>query len=227
MKKVLVLGVSVAMLLSFTLQAEAGFNLGSIANKAANKAVDSVLSDGKKQTNTNKQSSTGKQQKQEQQNKSRDTVRPQTTGNKATDDVDGSRPTAWVGTLDPLPPDALEERPDWFDNRTHIWAMTNGRLVAEYENMEQWRTYAKQHGLGWVEPDMFRYDELGREIQDRIRGLERYRNDMDAGWGDIAVRSAQSAEYKRAVASNVEPLRKYGLKLGNAAMLIGYHPERN
>ena len=43
MKKVLALGASVVMLLSFTLQAEAGFNLGNIANKIANKAVDSEM----------------------------------------------------------------------------------------------------------------------------------------------------------------------------------------
>ena len=135
MKKILALAASVTMLFSFTLQAEAGFNWSGIANKAANKAVDSVLSGGKKQANTNKQSANGKQQGQEQQTKADNTVRPQTTGNKARDTVDGSKPTAWVGTLDPLPPDALEERPDWFDNRTHIWAMTNGRLVAEYENV--------------------------------------------------------------------------------------------
>ena len=48
MKKILALGASVAMLLSFTLQAEAGFNLGGIANKIANKAVDSAMNSGSK-----------------------------------------------------------------------------------------------------------------------------------------------------------------------------------
>lgn len=224
MKKILALAASVAMLFSFTLQAEAGFNWGGIANKAANKAVDSVLSGGKKQADTNKQAAKDKQQKSEQQTKADDAVRPQTTGNKATDNVDGSKPTAWVGTLDPLPPDALEERPDWFDNRTHIWAMTNGRLVAEYENMEQWRN---QHIDDWVEPDMFRYEELGGEIQDRIRAIERYGSNIDAGWADMAVGSTKNPAYQRAVASNIEPLRKYGLKLGSSVMLMGYHPERN
>lgn len=227
MKKILALAASVTMLFSFTLQAEAGFNWSGIANKAANKAVDSVLSGGKKQANTNKQSTNSKQQGQEQHTKKDDTVRPQTTGNKATDEVDGSKPTAWVGTLDPLPPDALEERPDWFDNRTHIWAMTNGRLVAEYENLGQWRTYAKQSGLGWVEPDMFRYEELGGEIQDRIRAIERYRNNVDSGWADMVLSSTKNPAYQRGVASNIEPLRKYGLELDNAAILMGYHPERN
>lgn len=224
MKKILVLAASVAMLFSFTLQAEAGFNWSGIANKAANKAVDSVLSGGKKQANTNKQSTNSKQQGQEQQTKKDDTVRPQTTGNKATDEVDGSKPTAWVGTLDPLPPDALEERPDWFDNRTHIWAMTNGRLVAEYENLGQWRN---QHIDDWVEPDMFRYEELGGEIKTRIRAIERYRSNVDAGWPDVALSSTKDPAYQRAVASNIEPLRKYDLRMDNAAMLMGYHPERN
>lgn len=224
MKKILALAASAVMLFSFTLQAEAGFNWGGIANKAANKAVDSVLSGGKKQADTNKQAAKDKQQKSEQQTKGDDAVRPQTTGNKATDNVDGSKPTAWVGTLDPLPPAAVEERPDWFDNRTHIWAMTNGRLVAEYENMEQWRN---QHIDDWVEPDMFRYEELGDEIQHRIRAIERYGSNIDAGWADMAVGSTKNATYQRAVASNIEPLRKYGLKLGSSVMLMGYHPERN
>ena len=106
MKKILALAASVAMLFSFTLQAEAGFNWGGIANKAANKAVDSVLSGGKKQADTNKQSTNSKQQGQEQQTK-------------------------------------------------------------------------------------------------------------------------KDAAYQRAVASNIEPLRKYDLRLDNAAILMGYHPERN
>ena len=54
MKKVLALGASVAMLLSFTLQAEAGFNLGNIANKIANKAVDSAMPSGSKKTDSSK-----------------------------------------------------------------------------------------------------------------------------------------------------------------------------
>ena len=48
MKKILALSASVVMLLSFTLQAEAGFNLGNIANKIANKAVDSAMHSGSK-----------------------------------------------------------------------------------------------------------------------------------------------------------------------------------
>ena len=142
--------------------------------------------------------------------------------------VDGSVPTAFYGELDPLPPDAFEERPDWFDNRTNIYVMTNARLVAEYENMDKWRTHAKETGIGWVEPDMCRYEELGDEIHHRITALERYGNNVDAGWLDMASDSAKNETYKRAVASNIEPLRKYGLGLKtSAAALPGYHPERN
>lgn len=42
----------------------------------------------------------------------------------------------------------------------------------------------------------------------------------------MAVAVSQEATYKRAVASNLEPLRKYGLD-DDTTMLIGYHPERN
>ena len=56
MKKVLALGVSVVMLLSFTLQAEAGFNSGNIANKIANKAVDSAMHSASKKTDSSKKS---------------------------------------------------------------------------------------------------------------------------------------------------------------------------
>ena len=52
MKKILALSASVVMLLSFTLQAEAGFNLGGIANKIANKAVDSAMNSGSKKTDS-------------------------------------------------------------------------------------------------------------------------------------------------------------------------------
>lgn len=216
MKKILALSASVVMLLSFTLQAEAGFNLGGIANKIANKAVDSVMNSGSK-----------KQSEQGTTKEERADAAAAKQGVKITrTKVDGSVPTAFYGELDPLPPDAFEERPDWFDNRTNIYVMTNARLVAEYENMDKWRTHAKETGIGWVEPDMCRYEELGDEIQHRITALERYGNNVEAGWLDMASDSARNETYKRAVASNVEPLRKYGLELKTPA-LPGYHPERN
>ena len=218
MKKILALSASVVMLLSFTLQAEAGFNLGGIANKIANKAVDSVMNSGSK-----------KQSEQGTTKEERADAAAAKQGVKITrTKVDGSVPTAFYGELDPLPPDAFEERPDWFDRRTNIYVMTNARLVAEYENMDKWRTHAKETGIGWVEPDMCRYEELGDEIHHRITALERYGNNVDAGWLDMASDSAKNETYKRAVASNIEPLRKYGLGLKtSAAALPGYHPERN
>lgn len=218
MKKILALSASVVMLLSFTLQAEAGFNFGGIANKIANKAVDSAINSGSKQKS-----------EQGMTKEERADAAAAKQGVKITrTKVDGSVPTAFYGELDPLPPDVLEERPDWFDKRTNIYVMTNARLVAEYENMDKWRTYAKEHDLGWVEPDMCRYDELNDEIHHRITALERYGNNVDAGWMDMASDSARNETYKRAVASNVEPLRKYGLELKTpAAALPGYHPERN
>lgn len=218
MKKILALSASVVMLMSFTLQAEAGFNLGGIANKIANKAVDSAMNSGSKQKS-----------EQGMTKEERADAAAAKQGVKITrTKVDGSVPTAFYGELDPLPPDAFEERPDWFDNRTNIYVMTNARLVAEYENMDKWRTHAKETGIGWVEPDMCRYEELGDEIHHRITALERYGNNVDAGWLDMASDSARNETYKRAVASNVEPLRKYGLGLKiPAAALPGYYPERN
>ena len=216
MKKILALSASVVMLLSFALQAEAGFNLGGIANKIANKAVDSAMNSGSK-----------KQSEQGTTKEERADAAAAKQGVKITrTKVDGSVPTAFYGELDPLPPDAFEERPDWFDRRTNIYVMTNARLVAEYENMDKWRTHAKETGIGWVEPDMCRYEELGDEIQHRITALERYGHNVEAGWLDMASDSAKNETYKRAVASNVEPLRKYGLGLKTSA-LLGYHPERN
>ena len=218
MKKILALSASVVMLLSFTLQAEAGFNLGGIANKIANKAVDSAMNSGSKQKS-----------EQGMTKEERADAAAAKQGVKITrTKVDGSVPTAFYGELDPLPPDAFEERPDWFDRRTNIYVMTNARLVAEYENMDKWRTHAKETGIGWVEPDMCRYEELGDEIHHRITALERYGHNVDAGWMDMASDSAKNETYKRAVASNIEPLRKYGLGLKtSAAALPGYHPERN
>lgn len=216
MKKILALSASVVMLLSFTLQAEAGFNLGGIANKIANKAVDSAMNSSSKK---NSEQGTTKEERAD--------AAAAKQGVKITrTKVDGSVPTAFYGELDPLPPDAFEERPDWFDRRTNIYVMTNARLVAEYENMDKWRTHAKETGIGWVEPDMCRYEELGDEIHHRITALERYGHNVDAGWLDMASDSAKNETYKRAVASNIEPLRKYGLGL-NASALPGYHPERN
>lgn len=224
LKKLLVLGMSTAMLVSFTLQAEAGFNFSGIANKIANKAVDGVLNSGSKSKADN---SSGKKQATTKEERADAAAAKQ--GVKITrTTIDGSVPTAFYGELDPLPPDAFEARPDWFDNRTNIYVMTNARLVAEYESMEKWRAYAKQNNLGFVEPDMCRYEELNDEIHHRITALERYANNVDAGWMDMASGSAKNDTYKRAVGSNVEPLKKYGLELKvPASSLAGYHPERN
>lgn len=60
---------------------------------------------------------------------------------------------------------------------------------------------------------MCRYEELGDEIQHRITALERYGHNVEAGVWLIVSDSARNETYKRAVASNVEPLRKYGLGL--------------
>lgn len=219
MKKIWIASVMAMMLFGLSIQADAGFSLGGIANRAANKAVDSILSGGSKKS-AKKPKTTTKEERAD--------AAAAKQGVKITRyQTDGSTPTAYAGQLDPLPPDALEERPDWFDNRTNIYTMTNARLVAEYENMEKWRAYADQHNLGWVEPDMCRYEELNDEIHHRITAIERYKNNVEAGWWDMAADSANNDTYKRAVASNVEPLYKYGLELSNPSMLKGYHPERN
>lgn len=96
MKKVLALGASVAMLLSFTLQAEAGFNLGNIANKIANKAVDSAMHSGSKKTDSSKKSEQG-MTKEERADAAAAKQGVKITRTK----VDGSVPTAFYGELDP------------------------------------------------------------------------------------------------------------------------------
>ena len=52
MKKIWIAGVTALMILGMGMQADAGFNLGGIANraanKAANKAMDSIFSGGRK-----------------------------------------------------------------------------------------------------------------------------------------------------------------------------------
>ena len=54
MKKIWIAGVTALMLLGMGMQADAGFNLGGIANraanKAANKAMDSIFSGGSKKS---------------------------------------------------------------------------------------------------------------------------------------------------------------------------------
>lgn len=226
LKKIFVLGVSTAMLLSFTLQAEAGFNWGGIANKVANKAADSILSGGSKKSDSSasKQKSSQTMTKEEKADAAAAKQGVKITRTK----IDGSVPTAFYGELDPLPPNAFEERPAWFDNRTNPYVMTNARLVAEYENIEKWRAYADKNGIGWVEPDMVRHDELIDEIRHRVGAIGSYQANVDAGWMDMASRNAQKETYQRAVASNIDPLRKYGLDLKiSTAQLLYYHPERN
>ena len=39
--------------------------------------------------------------------------------------------------------------------------------------------------ISWLEPDMCRYEELLDEIRCRIRAIDRYAENVDAGWMDI------------------------------------------
>ena len=149
-------------------------------------------------------------------------------GVKRIESPDGTKPTAFAGTLDPWPPDKLSARPDWFDNRTQPWIMTNARLVAEYESMIQWRAYSEQNGLGTIEPDEIRYIELMDEIHARVRAIERYCDAAEYGDYQSMQSRASMGDYQRAVASNINPLRDYDLELSVPAnTLPGYHPERN
>lgn len=130
----------------------------------------------------------------------------------------------YTGPLDPLPPDEPTARPDWFDNRTFPQDMSNARLCAECENMEKWRERS-QHTVGWFEPDMCRYEELEQEITDRIRMLDRYADSLDfEGVEGIKQRQAIAAKptYKRAVASDMRPLYKYGLDQDDLSIFAGY-----
>ena len=202
MKKLLVIGVGAAMLFSFTPPVEAGINWGSVI-KVAGDAVQSAGSSSKKQSS--------KQQK----------------SGKSAQEVNATIPTALADSLDPWPPDEGPARPDWFDNRTNPWVMSNGRLIAEYESMEKWRSYAEENNISWLEPDMCRYEELLDEIRCRIRAIDRYAENVDAGWMDMAAANTQKPEYKRAVGSNIEPLRSFDLDIDSSIVLPGYHPEIN
>ena len=102
--------------------------------------------------------------------------------------------------------------------------MSNARLCAECENMEKWRERS-QYTVGWFEPDMCRYEELEQEITDRIRMLDRYADSLDfEGVEGIKHRQAIAAKpaYKRAVASDMRPLYKYGLDQDDLSIFAGY-----
>lgn len=223
MKKFLTLGVSVAMLLSFTLQAEAGFNWGGIANKA----VGGILSSGSKK----KADSKAEQQKAAQSTDDEDEFFADVKEEEiqvTNIEIDGTNPTAFVGELDPWPPHAFSERPEWFNKRTQVWSMTNGRLLEEYKSISKWFEYAKANNLGIVEPDQCRSEEITDEIHARTEALRKYGKYAADGEEEWMETYASMPEFQRAVASNIEPLRKNGLELRiPAAMLPGYHPERN
>lgn len=219
-KSILAIGLTAALLFGLTGEAEA-FGWGDIAGKAADKAIGSVLgSSAKKKPVKQSQPKSEKQKKSERE--------AEKYGVKRIESSDGSNPTAFAGTVDPWPPDELSARPDWFDNRTQPWIMTNARLVAEYESMIQWRAYAKQNGLGTIEPDEIRYTELMDEIHVRVRAIERYCDAAEYGDYQSMQSRASMGDYQRAVASNIDPLRDYDLDLSIPAnTLPGYHPERN
>lgn len=226
-KKFLVLGVSVAMLCSFTLQAEAGFSWGGIANKAANKAVDGIFSSGSKKKTENK----AEKPKAEQPAAPDEDFVDEETGEKVKItyiEIDGTNPTAFVGELDPWPPHEFSERPAWFAKRTQVWSMTNGRLLAEYESISKWIEYAKANKLGLVEPDLSRSEEITDEIHERIEAVRKYSKYAADGEEEWMENYAAMPEYQRGVASNIKPLLEHGLELKiPASLLPGYHPERN
>lgn len=95
--------------------------------------------------------------------------------------------------LDPLPPVKLSKQSDWYMSLTRPDIMTNARLVAEYETL---RDAIRQN------PDVYRYDspqvremDLWCEISKRVNAL------------NLELKS--KPDYKRAVASDVTPLREY------------------
>ncbi len=103
--------------------------------------------------------------------------------------------------------------------------MTNARLVAEYESMIQWRAYAKQNGLGTIEPDEIRYTELMDEIHVRVRAIERYCDAEE--YGDYqSMQSRPSMEHYQRAVPHIHPLSGYDL-VSHANRHPGYHPERN
>lgn len=219
-KSILAIGLTAVLLFGPTGEAEA-FGWGDIAGKAADKAIGSVLgSSAKKKPVKQSRPKSEKQKKSERE--------AEKYGVKRIESPDGTNPTAFAGTLDPWPPDELSARPDWFDNRTQPWIMTNARLVAEYESMIQWRAYATQNGLGTIEPDEIRYTELMDEIHVRVRAIERYCDAAEYGDYQSMQSRASMGDYQRAVASNINPLRDYDLELSVPAnTLPGYHPKRN
>lgn len=219
-KFILAIGLIVALLFGLTGEAEA-FGWGDIAGKATDKAIGSVLgSSAKKKPVKQSRPKSEKQKKSERE--------AEKYGVKRIESPDGTNPTAFAGTLDPWPPDELSARPDWFDNRTQSWIMTNARLVAEYESMIQWRAYAKQNGLGTIEPDEIRYTELMDEIHVRVRAIERYCDAAEYGDYQSMQSRASMGDYQRAVASSIDPLSGYDLDLSIPAnTLPGYYPERN
>ena len=224
MKKFLVLGASVAMLCSFTLQAEAGFSWGGIANKVANKAVDGIFSSGsKKKTETKVE-----QQKTEQSAKAKASSAVKAQEKSKASNGDGVTPTAFYGELDPLPPADVTQRPDWFQKRRNAETMTNARLVAEYENLLKWQEQAKINGADVDVPDLLRRDELYHEISKRVNNINNYVYYTEADAPEFAEENLSSDFFKRGVASNIKPLYKYGLNEDiTGALLPGYHPERN
>ena len=230
MKKIWIAGVAAMMILGLGMQADAGFNLGGIANraanKAANKAMDSILSGGKKQSTEKAKPTTKTKSTAPANSKGEETFTTKDGVVIHRYKVDlGAAPTAFVGELDPLPPAEFADRPAWYDNRTQPYTMTNARLVAELENINRWRS---QHD-DWVEPDMVRHDELVDEIRHRRQALGRYMNYVEWEKWDSALKFAtENDTYKRTVGSNVEPLYRYaGEEAENTAVLKGYHPEIN
>lgn len=225
LKKVFVLGMSTAMLLSFTVQAEAGFSWGGIANKVANKAVDGIFSGGSKKT----EDSSAEKAKQEKGNTAANkNTNKQQKNASSKNQAGGYVPTAFYGELDPLPPADVTQRPDWFQKRRNAETMTNARLVAEYENLLKWQEQTKTNGNDVDVPDLLRRDELYHEISKRVNNINNYVYYTEADAPEFAEENLASDFFKRGVASNIKPLYKYGLNEDiTGALLPGYHPERN
>ena len=216
MKKIWLAGMTALMLFSLSMQADAGFNWGGIANQVANKAVDGIFSSGSKNKTENK----AERQHPEQSTKAQKKNKASTGG--------GVTPTAFYGELDPLPPADVTERPDWFQKRRNEETMTNARLVAEYENLLAWQEQAKTNGDDVDVPDLLRRDELYHEISKRIGAINNYVYYMEADVPEFAEENLSSVFFKRGVASNIQPLYKYGLNEDiTGDRLPGYHPERN
>ena len=121
----------------------------------------------------------------------------------------GTKPTqptqASDDKLDPLPPEDYRKQPDWYGTLTPAYTMSNARLIAELERIEQVIAERSAKGIYMSDGPYSRELDLWSQASQRYDIVKRY----DRASGSMSDSTRKAYEELIATHGSADPLRDY------------------